>query len=48
MVKLYPSHRKLPAKKVVIYLLLVMALIALLIGWNRISLIFQAFFPIFN
>jgi hypothetical protein len=48
MVKLEPTQRKIPAKKVLIYLLLVMAVILVLVGWNRISLIFQTFFPMSN
>jgi hypothetical protein len=48
MVKLDPTHRKLPAKKVLIYLLLAIAVILVLVGWNRISLIFQTFFPLSN
>jgi len=44
MVKLEPTRQKMPAKKVLIYLLLILALILLLTGWNRISLIFQTFF----
>jgi hypothetical protein len=44
MVKLEPTRKKIPSKKVLIYLLLILALILLLTGWNRISLIFQTFF----
>ena len=48
MVKLDPSQRKLPARKLLIYLLLVIAVILVLISWNRISLIFQTFFQFSN
>jgi hypothetical protein len=48
MVKLNPTHRKLPAKKVLIYLLLVLAVTLVLVGWSRISLIFHTFFPMSN
>ena len=48
MVKLDATHRKLPLKKVLIYLLLVIAVILVLISWNRISLIFQTFFQFSN
>jgi DNA-binding transcriptional regulator of glucitol operon len=48
MVKLDPTHRKLPAKKVLIYLLLAMAVIMVLIGWRRISLFVQTFFEFYN
>jgi len=44
MVKLEPTRRKIPAKKVLIYVLLIFALILVLAAWNRISLIFQTFF----
>jgi hypothetical protein len=44
MVKLEPTRKKIPSKKVLIYLLLILALILLLTGWNRISLIFHTFF----
>jgi len=48
MVKLDPTHRKLPAKKVLIYLLLAMAVILVLIGWRRISLFVHTFFEFYN
>jgi hypothetical protein len=44
MVKLEPTRQKIPGKKVLIYLLLILALILVLAGWNRISLILQTFF----
>jgi len=44
MVKLEPTRQKIPLKKILIYLLLFFALILVLTGWNRISLIFQTFF----
>ncbi len=43
MVKLDPTRQKIPGRKLLIYMLLVLALILVLIGWNRISLIFQTF-----
>jgi len=48
MVKLKPTQRKIPTIKMLIYLLLILALILLLTGWNRISLIFQTFFQFSN
>jgi hypothetical protein len=48
MVKLDPTHKKLPARKVLIYLLLAMALILVMIGWKRISLFVHTFFQLPN
>ncbi|MCK5464658.1 MAG: hypothetical protein KAI95_16630 [Bacteroidales bacterium] len=48
MVKLEPTQRKIPVRKLLIYLLLVIAVILVLISLNRISLIFQTFFPLSN
>jgi len=48
MVKLEPTRQKIPAKKVLIYLLLILALILILTGWNRISLILDTFFQFSN
>lgn len=38
MAKLQPNRQKLPPKRVLIYLLLVLAVVLLLVTWNRISL----------
>jgi DNA-binding transcriptional regulator of glucitol operon len=48
MVKLEPTRRKIPAKKVLIYLLLIFALILVLASWSRISLFMQTFFQFSN
>lgn len=48
MVKLDSSHRKLPAGKVWIYLLLALAIILVMIGWKKISLFVHTFFQFYN
>jgi hypothetical protein len=48
MVKLEPTRQKIPGKKVLIYLLLILSLILVLVVWDRISLIFQTFFQFSN
>ncbi len=48
MVKLDPTQSKLPLRKLLIYLLLAMAVILVLIGWNRISLFMHTFFQLYN
>ncbi|MCK4853262.1 MAG: hypothetical protein KAT31_03350 [Bacteroidales bacterium] len=48
MVKLDPTYRKIPTKKVLIYLLLVIAVILVLISWNRIALFLHTFFQFSN
>jgi len=48
MVKLEPTRRKIPAKKMLIYLLLILALILVLAGWNRISLFMHTIFQFSN
>jgi hypothetical protein len=48
MVKLDPTRQKIPAKQVLIYLLVVIAIILILISWNRISLFMHTFFQLSN
>jgi hypothetical protein len=48
MVKLEPTRQKLPAGKLLIYLLLVLAVLLILLGWNRIALFMHTLFPFSN
>jgi hypothetical protein len=48
MVKLEPTRRKIPDRKFLVYLLLAIAVIMILISWNRISLFMQTIFQFSN
>ncbi|MCK5465706.1 MAG: hypothetical protein KAI95_21905 [Bacteroidales bacterium] len=48
MVKLEPTRRKIPARKFLVYLLLAIAVIMILISWQRISLFMQTIFQFSN
>ena len=40
MVKLDPTKKKLPARKMIIYLMIVLLLILIMVGWNRLAKLF--------
>ena len=48
MVKLDPTQRRIPARKFLVYLLLAIAVILVLISWNKISLFMQTIFQFSN
>ncbi len=48
MVKLEPTRRKIPSRRLLVLLLLTIFVILILIGWNRISLVVQTFFQLSN
>ena len=48
MVKLEPTRQKMPAGKLLIYLVLVLAVLLILAGWNRIAIFVHTFFQFSN
>jgi hypothetical protein len=48
MIKLQPTRQKVPFSRLLIYLLLALAVILVLISWNRISLFIHTLFQFSN
>jgi hypothetical protein len=48
MSKLQPTRQKIPFQKLLIYLLLALAVILVLVSWNRISLFMHTLFQFSN
>jgi hypothetical protein len=48
MVKLEPNRQKIPARKGLIYLLLILAILLILAGWSRIAVFVHTLLPFSN